>query len=144
MSSEKDMRKRVVKILKPLHAVSVENGVGAGTPDVNYTGGWIELKSMAAWPVDPDLPLRVDHFTTQQRLWLRKRWLAGGNVWLLIKVADDWLLLTGWDAAVYLGRMCRADLVKQACASWEGGLSAKGLLEFLRESSPQRRLFTIA
>lgn len=41
MSSEKDMRKRVVSALKTLHAVSVENGVGAGTPDVNYAGGWL-------------------------------------------------------------------------------------------------------
>ena len=135
MSSEKDMRKRVVKILRPLHACSVENGVGAGTPDVNYTGGWLELKSLAEWPASDETIFHVDHFTPQQRLWLRKRWLTGGNVHALVKVADDWLLIDGWMAAVHLDRVPRPILLTVSERVWEGGLDEEELLAHLDAKS---------
>lgn len=92
MSSEKDMRAVVVKALKPLHAVSVENGCGVGTPDVNFAGGWIELKSIDGLPRDK----RIHHFTPAQRLWLRARNEAVvGGAYLLVKVARDWYLFGG-------------------------------------------------
>lgn len=99
MSLERDMRKRVVAALRPLHAVSVENGAGAGTPDVNCVLGWLELKSIDGWPARPETPVRVPHFTPEQRLWLIKRCEAGGAAWLLLKVGRDWLLLWGETAA---------------------------------------------
>lgn len=126
------MRRRVVKALRPLHAISIENGAGAGTPDVNYTGGWLELKSMAEWPSDPINVLEVPHFTAQQRLWLRKRHLAGGRVHMLLKVANDWLLIEGWHAAVHVGKSNRAMLIDVAERAWVGGLKEKELLEALR------------
>jgi hypothetical protein len=130
------MRKRTVRILKPLDAFSVENGVGAGTPDVNYVDGWLELKSLEGWPEDG--PLRVPHFTVQQRLWLRKRWLKGGEVYMLLKVADDWLLLNGWDAAAIVGKATRAQLIEASVAVWIGGLDKEGLLSELDKRPTDR------
>lgn len=133
MSSEKNMRQRVVRILRPLHAVSIENGAGAGTPDVNYVEGWLELKSVERWPPRDGI-LPVDHFTPQQRLWLRKRSLAKGNAHMLLKVADDWLLIDGWDAAVHVGKAAKNLLLDISVKSWLGGLDEKELLKCLRKT----------
>ena len=72
MGLESTMRARVVKALRSLHAVSVENGVGVGTPDVNCTTCWIELKAVtkANIPKREDTPVRLPHFTQQQKIWL--------------------------------------------------------------------------
>lgn len=133
MSSERDMRKRVVRALKPLDAVSVENGCGNGTPDVNFADGWLELKSLPDWPTRPDTPVRLDHFTPGQRAWMLRRSLHGGRVYLLVKIADDWLLYRGcYLAARLIGNASRENMLEWACAKWLGGLDEGGLLEFLR------------
>lgn len=128
------MRTRVVKALRPLHALAVENPVCPGTPDVNYVEGWLELKSLAAWPDDPITPLSVGHFTPQQRLWLRKREIAGGRIHMLLKVADDWLLISGAAAATYVGKANREFLVSVSDKVWEGGLNEKELLSCLKKT----------
>lgn len=71
--SEKAMRHRVIKALKPLDAISVENSVHPGTPDVNCVGAWIELKQVAKWPTITRALLNIRHFTQEQRIWLRRR-----------------------------------------------------------------------
>ncbi len=131
MSAEKTMRKRVVRALRALDAVAVENGCGVGTPDVNFVGGWVELKSVAAWPARPATPLRVEHFTQEQRLWLARRTRAGGIALLLLKVGDDWLLFTGSVGAQVVGRATKADLFRVALRSWPGGLDDEDLLAML-------------
>lgn len=131
MSSEREMRQRVVGALRPLHAVSVENGVGVGTPDVNYAHGWIELKSVERWPKDPAGVLRVEHFTPAQRIWLRARQQAGGLSWLLLKVDRDWLLFRGDAAAETVGVSDRWTLIERASKVWTGGLDEGDLLAFL-------------
>lgn len=118
MSSERDMRKKVVKALRPLHAVSIENGCGCGTPDVNYADGWLELKAIEKWPARENTIVKVDHFTPDQRLWLRKRHEAGGTVFLLLKTGPEWLLFYGIDAAEYVGKVPRSDLERIAIAHW--------------------------
>jgi hypothetical protein len=112
------MRKRVIKALRPLDGRSVENGVGAGTPDVNYADGWIELKSLEAWPVKGG-PLRVPHFTPQQKAWLVRRHKAGGAIWMLLKVGTEWLLLEGKDAAFLVGKSTREELIEAAVYTWQ-------------------------
>ena len=135
MSAEKTMRRRVIRALKPLHAIAVENGCGMGTPDVNLsTGAWIELKSIDAWPARPETPLRIEHFSQEQRIWLLQRSKAGGEAWLLLKVADDWLLFDGEMAAALVGEdEGTQQMLKDNCNTlWEGGLDEKELLEILR------------
>lgn len=112
------MRQKVVKLLKPLDATAVENGVGPGTPDINYVEGWIELKYLPKW-VKSVSEVKIAIFTPQQRVWLRRRWKAGGNVLFLLQIADDWLLYDGITAAEHVGRVDKDDLFELALASWE-------------------------
>ena len=120
-------------MLKSLHAVPVENRVGAlGCPDVNYIEGWIELKWRRAWPKGEDTKVSLDHFTLVQRRWLNKRYTAGGNAWLLLQVQREWLLFTGRDAKDYVGFLTRKGLYKVARARWTKGLNKEGLIKCLQ------------
>lgn len=128
---EKLFRKAVVHALKPLHAVSIENGCGVGTPDVNCTKGWLELKEVKSWPKKWDTPLRIPHFSQEQRVWLARRANAGGNCWVLLKVGKDYLLLEPKHAILFLGYAIRQTLVD--LASWKslGSFDEAGLLQYL-------------
>ena len=91
-----------------LDPVRVENPIHPGTPDVNLaTGHWLELKSIPGWPVRENTPLRIDHFTPQQRVWLYRRWIAApGSTFLLLEVRAlrQWLLFDGDVASNVVGR----------------------------------------
>lgn len=116
--SERSMSRLVMAALAPLHAVRVENPACPGTPDVNYAGGWLELKEVPSWPADPRWPLRVPHFTLQQRLWMRQRVRHGGRAHLLLKVGAEWLLLRGDVAAERLGEVPPDELRSSAELRW--------------------------
>jgi hypothetical protein len=119
MLPEQEMWDALRPLLKGLDPVRVENPlVGAGTPDVNIVTGWIELKYAKDWPLRGG-PLRVKHFTPQQRGWLERRYKAGGRAWLLLKVGDnEWLLFLGWVAARSLGFEPKEVLYKLCVARW--------------------------
>lgn len=116
--AESHMRGRVVRILRRHDAVAVENRVYPGTPDVNYIEGWVELKWLPRWPKGQDEPVRVKHFTPQQRVWLRRRWRRGGRAYVLLQVAQDWLLFDGATAADNLGKVSRGRLFELALKTW--------------------------
>lgn len=119
MASEKSMWEALRPLMKGLDPMRVENLVGIGTPDVNYTRGWIELKYIGGWPVrDPDAIVKVDHFTPQQRVWIMRRALAGGRVFVFLKVGEEWLLFNGGWAARCLGRVGKEHLCRNALAHW--------------------------
>ncbi len=153
--SEQDQRQTIIKLLRPLDAMSVENTICCpGTPDVNYGGeyeltipcsvikdagpkpgaktqrgegtikrnvyleGWIELKWERHWPVRGG-PLRVPHYTTQQKVWARKRRHRGGQCRLLLQCSNDWILLDGAVAATLpLGDATREQLIEAAEMHW--------------------------
>ncbi len=136
MSAEKTMRKRVVRALQALDAVSIENGCGVGTPDINFIDGWMELKSVDCWPAHADTPVKIDHYTPEQQIWLNRRAKMGGRTYLLVKVGADWLLYRGSRNSIFLvGNACRADMLNWACAKWMGGLDDKELLYFLQDDA---------
>lgn len=116
--TEQVMRQRVVRLLKPLHAISFENLVYPGTPDVNYIEGWLELKYLHKWPKGYATIVRIATFTQQQRVWLLKRWMKGGQVHLLLQVAQEWLLFEGKVAAKIVGRCVESCLRGAAVAVW--------------------------
>jgi hypothetical protein len=129
---EQHLRKLVVKMLKPLHAVSIENGdTHPGTPDVNYADGWIELKAVDAWPVREDTPLRVPHYTNQQRVWHVRRSKVAGRVHLLITVGSEWLLFSGRVAAKVLGHTTRNQMLILCQDHWSKTPDPKELIECL-------------
>lgn len=131
--AESTLRKRIVKALRPLDAISVENGVGIGTPDVNCTLGWIELKQEDEWPKRGG-PLRVPHYTPQQKLFAIRRERAGGKCWLLIQVGPELILLRGGDAARLLGSSTRDELLAVAVGHWSRVLDENELIECLKRS----------
>ena len=132
MASESSMRSRVVRALRSLDAMAVENAVQPGTPDIEYIGGWIELKSVASWPARPDTPLRVPHFTVIQRLWITVRCKKGGVAWVLLRVGREWLLLPGIVAASMLGSSTREQLIDLAHRYWSSTPSDDQLLACFR------------
>jgi hypothetical protein len=83
----------------------VENIVGAGTPDVDYAGGNIELKALTTWPKRPGTPISIPEFTGEQAGWLGRRWEAGGLSWLAVRNNPAWYFFDGWTALrlVYRG-----------------------------------------
>ena len=94
--------------------------------------GWIELKWRRAWPKGEDTPVTIDHLTIAQRRWLNKRFMVGGNAWLLLQVQREWLLFTGRDAKDYVGFLTRKGLYKVACARWTNGLKRESFIECLQ------------
>jgi hypothetical protein len=118
------MRRNVVGWLRKQDAFAVENPAWPGTPDVNYKEGWIELKWAKHWPARDGI-LSIDHFTKQQRFFLQNRWYYGGNVWLLLNVARDWMLFDGDVAAREVGYHDRESLAMFARSHWVGQAAIK-------------------
>lgn len=116
--AEKDMRATVVGLLREWHAFSVENPVHPGTPDVNCTLGWIELKWIRSWPKNPDDKVLIPHFSPQQRIWLLKRWNAGGSAWLLLNCKREWLIFNGRTAFEFVGKTTYQGLVEVCHQHW--------------------------
>lgn len=110
------MRGRVVQALRSLDALAVENKARPGTPDVNYIGGWVELKWLRRWPKNAAIsPVKIDHFTPQQKVWLKKRWRRHGRCFLLLQAAGtQWLLFDGETAAQIVGKATREELTRRA------------------------------
>lgn len=117
--SEQSMWTTLRPLLVGLDPIRVENPADPGTPDVNYIEGWVELKEMPRWPPKGG-PLRVDHYTQQQKTWARSRARAGGRVFLLLKVGQDWLLFRGEVAAAILGKAPEEALKAAAVRVWKG------------------------
>lgn len=100
-----------------------EDMLNVGLPDLSYSGngvhGFIELKWVEAWPVRSTTPLRLPHYTKEQRHWLLSRGRSGGHCWLLLRVGKEHLLFDH-ERAQHVGEMERCLLT--ACArSYEGG-----------------------
>lgn len=93
----------------PPHWDRIESLVGSGVPDLNWSWagheGWIELKHRASPPVGEDTPVVLDTITSHQRLFWRQRWESGGNVYVLVRVAQCFMLLQGYWCAFNLGKV---------------------------------------
>jgi hypothetical protein len=123
-----------------LDPISVENLVYPGTPDVNYIGGWIELKVLDKWPTRTSTPVRISHFSPEQRVWLRRRWQRGGCAHLLLVVKNEWLLFDGAVAADHVGKVDKARLYELCTVSWSCHPRAVDFCAALGNSgTPERR-----
>lgn len=120
MRSESLMWRKVRPVLfaAKLDPVRVENPIHPGTPDVNLCDGrWIELKTIAGWPARVDSPVRIPHYTPQQRVWLYRRWkyVPGSTLLLLeVRAARQWLLFDGDVAARIVARTTSEDHLAKA------------------------------
>lgn len=125
--------------------VRVENSVGPGTPDVNYSydgsEGWIELKWVAQFPKSP----RVCVFGNRrglrpaQKVWIRRRTLKKGSVWIVAGVGRHVFFIPG-DCAFAFNRFRRSDLENHSALSIARGDPTFGdrVLELLRYGPPSR------
>lgn len=125
--SEGTMRGNVIRRLKPVDAVAVENPVYPGTPDVNYIDGWLELKWLRRWPKKEETIVRLEHYTPQQRLWLRRRTLRGGRAFLLLQVGKEWLLFKHPELQD-VGKVTKKVLKETAHFYWPTGLNNEELI----------------
>mgnify|MGYP005992909161 CR=1 FL=1 len=114
-------------MLRGLDPIPVENPIWPGRADINYVEGWSELKQLPSWPAR-DGVVRIDHFTNEQRYFLRERWESGGRAYLLLQVRREWLLFDGPTAAEVVGRVNRAALVDAAIKHWPEGVDEKELV----------------
>lgn len=128
---ESNLNARLMKAMRGLHPVRVENPACPGTPDINYSGGWIESKILNRWPADPQAVVKCDHFTPQQRVWHKRRAVAGGVSYVVIQIEQDVLVLRGNDAADLLGKVNRAKLLKLALAVYRRGINEQHLQSVL-------------
>lgn len=115
-------------------ATRIESDTGLGIPDVSYgvpTGqGWIELKYLAGFPKREDSPVKMCHFTTQQKMWLKRRGRIAGNVWLFVRVADEFFLFD-WRQAQTCEEWTANDWRKRSIGYWSGTLDASGLYRII-------------
>ncbi|MFA5604166.1 MAG: hypothetical protein WDA12_04900 [Bacilli bacterium] len=115
------------KIAHAGHIERIENGVaGVGTPDVNgCIGGrefWIELKCLPSWPKSGG-PVSIRHFRKEQILWMRRRSMAGGRVFVFLRVdapEPEHLLFPYGEVLLDLqgGRLTREEIREGAVAKF--------------------------
>lgn len=135
--SEASMRSNLVKALRPLDAVPIENYLRAGTPDINYIGGWIECKWMKFWPKSADhQPVRFHHpLKKNQGLWLARRASRGGTVLLAAQVGREWFFFDGATIKDHFNKMTRPQMRERALLHMPNGLERKKLIAWLRKIS---------
>lgn len=129
---ELGLRRAVLEILRRagLDAQPVENVTAVGCPDVEYVGGWIELKKTKEWPTDPATPVQLDHdLSREQRIWLKRRCRAGGRAHVLVQIDAEFICLQGDVAASLLGTLTQAHLKAVAVGVCTG-------MRALRENLP--------
>lgn len=125
-TGESKLQRWLVKSLRCWDAVPVENIKRAGTPDVNCTLGWIECKDEREWPARADTVLRLKRYPPQQVAWIRRRWAAGGTVYILLQVGKELLLFQG-DKAHHVGTLPKRQLCALAVHRWDRRPDAKAL-----------------
>jgi len=111
--AESGFRGRVVKLLVKmgLDGVAVENPARPGTPDINFIEGWIECKKTGKWPKQEETPVRLDHELMQsQKVWIRRRAMKGGKVFVLLQIDHYFLMFDGLWAVNNLGKRTRQEM----------------------------------
>jgi hypothetical protein len=132
MSSESSFWKTLRKNMKgKWQPERIESMCGQGVPDVYATIDgimlWIELKYAHEWPKRVLTPLRFEHYTPQQKNWIRRHGRAGANVFLFIQVEKDYLLFT-WKDALKVGTLTKPQLMKIAYRHWKNRIDYSDLI----------------
>jgi len=138
MGRESNLWKRVREGMKDhWEATRIECHSALGVPDVYYTMkgsgsmGWLELKRLEEWPKRINTRIKIQHFTPQQRNFIKDHGKLGANVFMLLQVEEDHLLLT-WKTCCYLydGLFNKRELIQIAEYTCPGKLDFD-LLSFI-------------
>jgi hypothetical protein len=125
VTQEKTLRRRILLAINQTlecHAVAIENKLETGTPDVNYcvygAEGWLELKSIPSFPKHSNTVVRIEHFTLDQRRWIKHRQNVGGRAGVVLQVGDEVFLFMDITAVV-IGTLTEDQIRKRCTASWK-------------------------
>lgn len=112
---ESRLYKKLKRATPGFHWQRHEDKLTAGIPDCSFgaagVNGWVELKTYDCWPRKINDPLAFTDLKPEQRNWATKRGRAGGRVWFLVEVGEDWFLIS-WKYARRLGTMTREQLLE--------------------------------
>lgn len=117
---EKTARKNIVAAIATYrHAMAVENPAHPGTPDINFAGGWIEVKSRDEWPARATTPVRPRHpLMMEQIRWIRTRVGTGRDkVYIAFVVGKQYMFFDGLKGIEIIGLANRKDLEAAALLS---------------------------
>jgi hypothetical protein len=99
MGSESSLWNTVRKNLSKYKALTRHEDIaGAGIPDVSYAPagssgfGWIELKHVPDFPKRVNTPVRIKHFTEEQRFFLKDKGERAGYCWVLLQISNEYFL----------------------------------------------------
>lgn len=101
-----------VKKHPAIFAQRIENACGNGVPDLylknKITGrsAWVENKLLKEFPKRADTVVKIDHYTAEQRLWLREH---GNGAWLFVQVGDEYFLFDHVAAQLVGAELTQAD-----------------------------------
>ena len=117
MSEKTSVNQPLMRLLKSLHPIRIENSFGAGIPDINFSHGWIECKYLKSYPKKETTPVRLDHpYTDDQKRFAEKRERAGGKVWLVVKVSKDWYIFE-YPNSLLVGTITKKEM-EDKCLIW--------------------------
>lgn len=118
----------------------IESSNVKGIPDTCYCirgkVGWIEYKYLEKFPHRKNTLVRLDHFTTEQRVFMHDYTMAGGKCFVFVQVEQEYFLFDGLDASMYLSRSedsggwRKADFYTKALLWWKQR-DSKGWQKFL-------------
>jgi len=105
-------------VIPGVRIMRVENPCLPGTPDVcvgfNGKCAWIELKMIESFPKRASTPVRIDHFTSQQKLWLNEWGGIKIPVFVIIRVVSTGYYVFEWRAATQICEMTRSQWEEKA------------------------------
>ena len=110
-----------------------EDRLSMGIPDVSYSiscHGWIELKDREDVPKRASTPVTLPHYTADQRNWLERHGKRGGRCFILLQVANEYMLFD-WRGTACVGRVPMAELRAAAVAVWIDRIDFKALRRLL-------------
>lgn len=117
--SEKDFAREFCALTKKLNPVRIENALFTpGLPDVSFSPGFCELKWLKSYPKRETTPVRIEHYTDDQRKWLLRRATAGGGAWLALKVKSDRYVFNAQQAQD-VGNLTHSELKQNCLAHWD-------------------------
>lgn len=114
----------------------VENPAGPGTPDVYITmkaNGkmhWIELKHVHKYPKRATTIIKVDHFSPQQKSFIRRHSKYGGSVWVMIQIEKDYFFFHGFNA-LNIGELTKEEYFTGADRVWKNRINYTELVDCL-------------
>lgn len=112
-----------------------EDAYQRGIADVSFVQnrlhGWMELKYRGMAPIRPTTICKIDHYTDDQRIWLRDKGEAGDMTFLLLQLGRSFLLFDHVQCQE-VGRVTSSELYELACWNHDG-LNARGLWEAINE-----------